>query len=603
MILCFGIITTSFTKGVIPMNENWHLPPSLAPPPPQKFSLNVAVIDPYEREVVPDFCHIVPIPPGLWVNDVLSTVFEKWCISQPILIVAPTGGGKTTFVQTIVKHRQRKKVLYVSHRLMINAQQKMAICKALKSKWSSITEPHAFDLIDTFDDIGLTIISYQKLAIQHQNMDLSEYGWVIFDECHCFYSDALLNLHLDNLLTKIPTLFRNAHRIYMTATPGAVLPDICRVEQAAMRWCDHYMPCFRESCGQLLMYQFATNFDGIRLHFFKQQDEIINLVRSHPDEKFLIFTSRKESDNSSPARSYVQLLKKAGVGVTYLDRNEKGSDTWNQLCRNERFDSQVLVCTSVLDCGVNVHDDNLTHIVVETTDKTEFLQMLGRKRRKVGEVVHVYVRALSKTTLLFRQQQYNRGIRIAESSLHAFADSQFFRIFQAGWYDESPGNLYAHVLAPKQNGHTEVKQTAYHALRTQGASISRLLEDGKIYGDEAWPRMVCKWIDREFDPSAITWLGDNQKKQAILELSELMKKLEGTEFSEVAWAEPFAKIKELLSLAIQESHDNNRNLKHKAVNNRLAKLKIPFVIEALDSNRYTIMKVTTETNTTAEEDI
>ena len=49
---------------------------------------------------------------------------------------------------------------------------------------------------------------------------------------------------------------------------------------------------------------------------------------------------------------------------------------WNEVCANSRFSSQVLVCTSVLDCSVSLHDPKLRHIVVETADKTEFLQML-----------------------------------------------------------------------------------------------------------------------------------------------------------------------------------------------------------------------------------
>lgn len=60
-------------------------------------------------------------------------------------------------------------------------------------------------------------------------------AWVIFDEAHYFYSAACFNSHLDQLLWKLPDLFSRAHRLYLTATPGAVLPDICAAEQSNLK--------------------------------------------------------------------------------------------------------------------------------------------------------------------------------------------------------------------------------------------------------------------------------------------------------------------------------------------------------------------------------
>lgn len=201
-------------------------------------------------------------------------------------------------------------------------------------------------------------------------------AWVIFDEAHYFYSDACFNSHLDQLLWKLPDLFSRAHRLYLTATPGAVLPDICAAEQSNLKTCGQCRFCHRDRAGKLLMYQFPNHSGSVKLAYFRQIDEIADLMASRPGEEFLIFTFRRETGDISDTRSYKKALASRSITFEYLDRFSKGGAVWNEVCANSRFSSQALVCTSVLDCSVSLHDPKLRHIVVETTDKTEFLQML-----------------------------------------------------------------------------------------------------------------------------------------------------------------------------------------------------------------------------------
>lgn len=571
------------------MNHYWHTPEFLIPPPPPPLQVRISKCNPYEREQIPNFCHVIQLT-DMWVSNALEEVFDRWCVCQPVGIFAPTGKGKTTFVRSIVRHCSgHGKVLYLAHRAMISSQQKKVLCRGLKSEWSTVNDLHAFELMDHFEDIGLSVMSYQKFAARHYEMDLSQFSWVIFDECHFFYSDALFNLYSDDLLNRLPQLFRHAHRIYMTATPGAVLPEISRVEGGSMRICGiTYRSCYRESCGQMLCYFFPEDFSFVKLSFFKERQEIVDLVVEHPNDKFLIFTSNREDGATPPEKSYRKLLESAGVTVTYLDRYTKQTEAWVSLCENERFQTQTLVCTSVLDCGVNIRDDALRHIVIESTDKTEFLQMLGRKRRKSGEQIQVYVRVPTVSTLHFRLHNVNEWLGIIDDAENATTNEEYSRIFKRGWYDESPGNPYPHLLAPRQNGRTKVKETAHHALLRQQAILEKILNNQAVHGDSAFPIIVLGWLRKEENCSDITWLGTTQQETVRAKLISILSEAEGKELSGNTWEKIFSQIKQLIGDLLQKPHDTDRSLQHRAINNRLHDLNIPFSIEQPRASTYII---------------
>ena len=66
---------------------------------------------------------------------------------------------------------------------------------------------------------------------------------------------------------------------------------------------------------------------------------------------------------------------------------------------DQKFDCQVLIATSVLDCGVNIADSDVKNIVIGHSEKTTFLQMLGRKRIQSNEAVTLYIKAFEAKTI------------------------------------------------------------------------------------------------------------------------------------------------------------------------------------------------------------
>ena len=539
---------------------------------------------PYYHEVVPEGCSLVEQPDG-WVSEVLDGELERMCCYRPILIAAPTGGGKTTFTQDVVRHCWKvtptKKVLLLVSRKAIALQQKRELVKALGSRWRNVYDAAALDYTETFDDIALTIMTYQAFAARYKSMDLAAYGWVLYDEIHMFYSDALFNARLDALFWKFPKLFSHACRIYLSATPERIASLLCEAEKENMEQCyrcGNQWQCGAERAGKLVVHWFPKHYDRVRLRYFRDREEIVDLIKRSGDEKFMIFTSKCEGENTNEAGAYVRLLRDAGISYEYLDSGQKGSEVWEQVCAKGKFEAQVLVCTSVLDCGVNIKDAKMRHIVVETTDKVEFLQMVGRKRLQKGEQVFVYVRGLGRGEVW-------RDLRCVQDDLRTLDEGESFigagesdRVLYRGWMDEDADNPQRRLFNYVGGGRVTCKQTARNYLRWREAGLKQLLRYAEQYGDKvALPLMAHGWLlDLDgYDPK--NWLDYEDKMKLREELNALLEEHLGQEFEGAKPLPLCLNISEKLDAFSERHHANTREiLGVVALNRQFELLGIPF---------------------------
>ncbi len=555
-------------------------------------NFKVSVVIPYEKEAIPDGIHVIEMP-DLPVDEAMGDVHKRWCHHQAVVIAAPTGARKTTYIATLIKWLAplRQDVLVLGPRSLLRSEHKKRLTALADSKWKSVAQSKdakddedgrvdlAFELTREFRDIHLTVMTMQELARQYKNMDLKRYKLVVIDEAHRSHTDALFDSSADFVLEKIPEWFRDAQRIYMTATPGAVLEDIVRVEKASSAYCPGCRSCARESCGQLLLYRFPNHFGGLSLHYFLSIGEIVSLVLSHPGERFLIFVTSREAVTDDPATSYVAALRQANIDVAYLDSSEKGSGTWTELLRNNKFSAQVLVTTKVLDVGFNILDDGLRHVVLETSDKTEFIQALGRKRRTNGETVEVYVRAASRNTLQRQLTQVNQWLDICKrgfNSTHVPDRELLIR----GWNDEDENRPYAKLLIPTGFGKFKVRLTAYHALLWQQGTLKKLLRMSDTYGDDsALPRLVHEWLEDPDGYSESNWLDHDLQQSHRQVLVDYLEEHSGASLSGNDYTAFQAQLQALIAAILTEPHDNTRTLGHRALNSRLSSLSLPFAIK------------------------
>ena len=537
------------------------------------------LIPPYTREEIPGDCHIVEAP-DTWVGDALKGEIGRWCPTQPVLIAAPTGQGKTEFVRRIAQYQRRRRgaILLLVHRSAIAVQQKRRLAADLHSRWEGVEDLRALDYADeALSDVGVTIMTYQRFAARHAQMRLQEVAWLVCDEVHAFYSDALFSPHLDPLFWQLPKMFRHAHRLYLTATPGPILPLLCRAEQENLLSCGNCL-CSREGRGRLLLYRFPSHFFAVDLHYYRRIDEITELVLSRPGEKFLIFTGARERGDSD-APSYKKALERLDIAVDYLDRFSKGTPAWDEVCRKERFDRQVLLCTSVLDCGVNLKDPDLRHIVMEVADKTEFLQMLGRKRLETGAGVHAYIRVPDAAALGRRLSQVREDLLFIRQAESAIRDGDSGLLLCRGWNDESQERRYMRLLNCA-GGRLSPKSTAVEALRWQEATLQQLLQEGERLGDDsALPRLAHAWLEQPGAYDQRRWLDYDRQARAREELEQFLAEHTAVPMAPEAFSRFSRRLGGLVNAIRTFPHDGQRTLGAAALNNRLAQLELPYKIQ------------------------
>lgn len=133
-------------------------------------------------------------------------------------------------------------------------------------------------------------------------------------------------------------------------------------------------------------------------------------IEENPDAKWLIFCKNKQKGMLLKNR----LCETHKICAAYLDADSKESEEWEKLCREERFDEQVMLCTTVLDCGVNIHDKKLRHIVLAADNQTTFIQCIGRKRLDSNETLQVHVLEMNPKTLAGRRAGITRKLNLAQ---------------------------------------------------------------------------------------------------------------------------------------------------------------------------------------------
>lgn len=545
-------------------------------------TLGVTISRQYLWDNLPESCYLIQ-EPNVNVVNVLNEEFKTWCYVQPVMIAAPTGSGKTSLVVQIAQychqHSPRKWVLLLVNRKAIAVQQRQIFASALASKYAKISDPDVFELFEVLDDIGVIITTYQGFAAHHDNFPLDQIEWVIFDEAHVFHADSLINAQIDQLFWKLPQLFNNAHRLYLTATPDSVIHDICEAEQCNLAAC---ASCPRSFCcgkGKLLYYKFPSRSRHVDLRYFRDRSEITKLIKDTPQDQFLIFTSSREDILNPSNGSYSNLLSESGISYGYLDADSKGSPLWKMICKNGVFDSQVLIATSVLDCGINLVSPRLRHIIVETCEQTEFLQMIGRRRLQTDDSINVYVRAYTATAVQRLLDSVNRQRRFIQQASQMIHSGQMDKLVYNGWMDETLPRPYKHLLNYLGKGAVLPKRTAGNYLIWQRVHLERLLDLFTLYGDDsAVPRMAHKWLEQEDGYSINRWLDYDHKSQIKSELLTMLAESANTTFSKAEIQPVIKNILWLINSIQPFPHDTHSKTNRTAttVNKRLQSLHIPY---------------------------
>ena len=500
------------------------------------------------------------------IKEALEEEVPYWRYWKAILIDAPPGRGKTSFVYEVLiplAIKMNRNVLLVANRNALSLQMKLDVMELIGSPLRDRLTDLGIRETDIFGSVG--IVSYHSLPRflnDPENEDwLDNVEYVVADECHFFTSDSSFNDLTEWHLKLITKHFKRAIRVYMTGTSWDVLRPIADAEMAIKY--DKERACKVHLDREIIRYHWEQDHSHVDLRFFRDLEEIKQLILGNPNEKYMIFVDSRDS-----GRALADALGKDRA--TYLDAESKGTKEMTKLLKEQTFDRQVLVTTKVLDCGINLWDNRLRHIVTVTDDRVSMLQMLGRKRRKPGERVNLYVcdmdlkliakRYRDGQELLAALREYQEG----DTEVH-------HQMARSCWRSEDRKyRIYFRIT----DWSIVPNEVAFWALRRKDYFYRKLLEGHTTFRDE-----VCKWLGKAQEPEKIP---DD-------ELNMFFEDHLGQELSE----EEIVTVRKLIvKTAVAKGYLEPQptrvaTLGQEALNNRLSKVESPYRFE---KKRWVILK-------------
>ena len=373
-----------------------------------------------------------------------------WTANTPVVIAAPTGVGKTTWVLNGLLpevRRSGKKMLLLTNRTALSEQTKKQLLSDVLGRY--VGKAEYYEMKSQFEsefengkvgmfDFGPAIVMTMQAFYQTNKKQLSNYniGAVVVDEAHFFKADALFNYTTKQVFDDIFYYFKIALKIFITATPQNIMPDI--IEKGLRMQPDDQDDICR--CPQMYANLFGTvsgivGYPGIEgsyycagtvMYIFPDIMKNYKFLPVEYDEDYLkALTPLIDEVNKSDFKAVLFINdKKAGRvladkfdNAIFIDSASKNAGIvsdeyvcYKRLIQTEKFDTKVLICTSVLDNGININDDMVRHIFIDACDEVEFLQMLGRvrfSRFRSRPQLNVYFLNYGKEYFLRKAKYYN----------------------------------------------------------------------------------------------------------------------------------------------------------------------------------------------------
>ena len=587
------------------MNDNHSQPPNpriIRPSPDAR----------YKEEYLCNFIDLIK-PRTSNVPAELAGEVSGWRSWMPVLIQAGTGTGKSTFVLDVIcrlAKQENKTVLIVSNRLALNVQYKMQLIRMVQPSLERRMTKIGIQETATIDCV--TVVSYQGLwgfmRDYQSRVSAGEpcFAFAVFDEAHFFTSDALFADNTGALLNKIPQVFRNSKRVYMTATPWGVQNLIAQAEEAVpppllkrmqnafgdmthpsiyekrrmlynmglpWSWDDRVLD---EEPHELRLYRFPDKPRDYRLHWLPakvrdgQNQGLVKLIGEIPaGEKTVIFVNSKKQ-----GKQLAQELKNAA----YLDTDSKSGQVWEQLTTESRFQASVLVTTAVADCGLNIIDPAVRHVVLFTTDHVQLIQELGRIRLKDSDFLNVYIPALSPAQLNRLDRENERWYQEVRNFGLMTEEERYGQKFKV-WRSEDP--TMRHLFSINGNTALRVNCCAKTLVVQRRLAYQELKEMELAEEKEPFLRKVCQWLGQPDLSIEDHWCYDDTEAHRR-QLYEFLKSCLGRELTSNEEKEEFAaKLKELRYRAFGPRKEDNgsRTWGATIIQKELKRLQLPFRLE------------------------
>lgn len=233
----------------------------------------------------------------------------------------------------------------------------------------------------------------------------SNFDYIIIDEAHYLFQDALFNRNTEIMLDMVEQLQKSKVIILMSATA-----DLLK---------EYFVGRIKKT------YFVQSDYSYIKTVYCYTTPDSVNKILNEvpPGEKVVMF-----GDNKKRLRT----LQREYPDSEYLNSGNKDESlAFRQITQNECFGCQMLFTTKVLDNGVNLKDKAIKHIIIEQTDMVEFMQCLGRKRvQSPDDTITLYFLS-SVCSIAGRYKELKRDLAIVQQYLNARAsgyEQEFWKI-------------------------------------------------------------------------------------------------------------------------------------------------------------------------------
>lgn len=344
-------------------------------------------------------------------SDYVGNEYMEWHEGQVIIINAPTGSGKSSFVEENFKEHaftMGKRILYVTNRVLLRNQmierQKQRICdEAMTPKpfWLNFKRGEEGNLVFvTYQQIEHALLFGYRQAVEY----FASFDIAIADECHYFLTDSIFNPNTIVSFQFLLSTYKNRQIIFMSATMrnfyGILINYLNRATSQSDLFYEGMFPAFK-------YYEMQADYTGVEFDYITENREIAKKVENFPDDgKILIFVSSiAEGKEIRDLLKTVVPLDQIFLFSSQSVKTEKGAGVREELVAEEKFSYRVLISTALLDSGVNIVDESVKYIFLLQTNEEEAVQMLGRRRRSPGESLYVCLHARSQA---YFKKIYNR---------------------------------------------------------------------------------------------------------------------------------------------------------------------------------------------------
>ena len=401
--------------------------------------------------------------------------YSQWLKGEKVIIHAPTGSGKTTFIlEDFLSYCRscEKKVLILCNRRLLKEQYGFDLAQ----KYIRYQEMEDEVTVMTYQALANNLVEPQKLKAM-----LDEFEVIVCDEVHFFYADSDFNPMGTYVLFRALVLFTFFKTVVMiTATWEVVKPlietayDKCK--EKLIREGNEF-DGFQKYCDRKNFdYAFLADYSRFECFYVKDAESLVaEITRS--DKKTLIFID----DRSKAEMLKKDLLKKSSwsndavyiLNAEILD-SQKQDETIQVLTATNCIFPKVLITTSVLDNGVSIHDPDVGNVVIATESKTSFLQMLGRVRGESVEKCRLFIYPRSPQYYAKRMIQYGQLVEaydnLAKKDLHM--DDK--KIIRYGWSgdDDKASFLRKALVITDDSVHYYDKKCAKISLKWGGIMLA-----------------------------------------------------------------------------------------------------------------------------------